>query len=1261
MKATLPAFVRMIFVVALALTASSALAQRTAYVFITEPSSPALESHVTPAVQGQVGMNAAIRFITPAVIPGHPALARPINGVQVRFAGYRPTRRDAVSGPEVVTAHYVVMGDLNLGSNDAVFGYGSTMLTIEVANNATIAQGALVSVAATNAISGAGGGAAGVVTLRPAVFTVPANTPPFGGEGGTRGTVTAGGTGIGGTGIGGQNWVPRFISVGGNDVPYDPLLLVSSLTGGSGTEGANDYISNLGQGGAGVSNPANRFVGGAGGVGGAKGMDGAPPLQSAGPGGTGAMGQAGGRGPDGVTGATGGAALDQGASILNFAALRAGSGGGAGATPGYGHDGGGGGGGGGGGAGGAPIGGHSVDGAFGGSGGTGGIGGLPGAAGGGGAGAGGIELVVRGRLTTAATFWATGASAPAGSAGSAGGIGGIFGPPGTPEGPLGGAGGFGNFGGGGGTGGAGGNGGGGSGGNIHLVAAEFNRGAGASFLAVGGPGAASGLTQIHAFGGANPSNTRFARYAASASPYRSYIPDGGTSFILGALDPSHTPNLVNLEQGGAPYGRRWNPTANVFDPTIANTFLTNHPVNRPVGSRGALVRQAAYSAWDTVDFIAFNNSLSAPRFSAINATDAATAGAALPNGPQPLRYFGLTLDPDSSPGAPGPVTIPTLGALQVWSSAVEAGKSFALTGSYTPYGQPRRFTSTLATEASPLYIEDRGLLGVEVLLGVPGNPSATLYSGTGDSVNSTVALPITARAGSPFVNVNYVLSNIGNADTRLTGTLTGAGVSGDPFLLEQATGNNNLTLGGGSIITTGKPRGTVISAAVNLVVASNFDHFGPYTISLSGDLVLVGPLFSAVAVRNVGTTPLGVTRSFSLGIANANSMSAVVANQTDLSVRGFTITGPDASAFSYVSMPGGNVIGSGVSRTSNLTFHPTRLGPNSATLNISTDANAPFGTAGTTYQVQLTGTGVVPEISAGLAEATSFWLRAEGNVQSFGGGAGSVGGQLFYAPGLVGQAFAFPGGYIRLPADAFPFPTAGTSTVPFSFETWFATTYGGIILGQQDVPMQISTGAAVPAVYVGLDGYLRVEMFWSGTASPQTSPSTVNDGFFHHVAAVYDGTTLTAYLDGVAYASIPFTQTAYASAYFYQLGTGRGAGRPATGGSVYEFEGLIDEPAIYRRALTAAEVQRIYEAGSKGKSTQPFFSAISKSGNALTLLMEGWPNLRFQLQHTESLAAPDWMSIGAITTTDSLGATGFSITLPAPAAATGFFRAIEVP
>ena len=733
----------------------------------------------------------------------------------------------------------------------------------------------------------------------------------------------------------------------------------------------------------------------------------------------------------------------------------------------------------------------------------------------------------------------------------------------------------------------------------------------------------------------------------------------GTSFILGALDPSHTPNVVNLEQGGAPYGRRWNPTTNVFDPTIANNFLTNHPVNRPVGSVGALVRQTAYSAWDTVDFIAFNNSLSAPRFSAINATDAATAGAAIPSGPQPLRYFGLALDPDSTFGATGPVTIPTLGALQVWSSAVEAGKSFALTGSYTPYAQPRRFTSTLATEASPLYIEDRGLLRVETFLIVAGNP--TIYSGTGDSVNSTVAMPpITVRVGSTTQLMDYELTNIGNADTRLTGTYTAPGVVAAPLFLDNPSGSNSLRRQV-SFNTAGMPRGAVSTAAFNLAVASNFDHLGPYTFTLTGDLLVVGPLVSVVAARHVGTTPLGVSRSFSLDIANTNTLPAVAAFQTSLTLRSFTVTGPDASSFSLVSLPGGNLISSGASRTVNMAFNPARLGPHSATLNIFTDANAPFGTAGTTYQVQLTGTGVVPEISAGLAEATSFWLRAEGNVQSFGGGAGSVGGQLFYAPGLVGQAFAFPGGYIRLPADAFPFPTTGTSTVPFSFETWFATTFGGVILGQQNVPVPSSTSAAVPAIYVGIDGRLRVEMFWNGTPSPQTSPGTVNDGFFHHVAAVYDGSTLTAYLDGVAYASIPFTQTAYASAYFYQLGTGRGAGRPSTASSYFDFEGLIDEPAIYRRALTAAEVQRIYEAGSKGKSTQPFFSAISKSGSDLSLQLRGWPALRFQLQHTESLAAPAWTDIGATSTTSALGSTGFTITLPAPAPAKQFFRAIEVP
>ena len=129
--------------------------------------------------------------------------------------------------------------------------------------------------------------------------------------------------------------------------------------------------------------------------------------------------------------------------------------------------------------------------------------------------------------------------------------------------------------------------------------------------------------------------------------------------------------------------------------------------------------------------------------------------------------------------------------------------------------------------------------------------------------------------------------------------------------------------------------------------------------------------------------------------------------------------------------------------------------------------------------------------------------------------------------------------FVALPVGAFP---AQPGNGPFSFETWFQTVggNGGVILGQQPTaPYATSPGASSPAVYVGTDGNLYVEMFYNGGINPIVGPVTVNDNQWHHVAVTYDGSLETAYLDGASIGSVtPYVQVPNGSPLSYQLGTG---------------------------------------------------------------------------------------------------------------------------
>jgi hypothetical protein len=191
-----------------------------------------------------------------------------------------------------------------------------------------------------------------------------------------------------------------------------------------------------------------------------------------------------------------------------------------------------------------------------------------------------------------------------------------------------------------------------------------------------------------------------------------------------------------------------------------------------------------------------------------------------------------------------------------------------------------------------------------------------------------------------------------------------------------------------------------------------------------------------------------------------------------------------------------------------------------------------------------------------------------------------------FSAAKVGTGFLISGSgddYISLPQNIFPVPFSGEGNTPFSFEVWFQTSSNGVILGQQsEAPFSSDVAGNVPALYVGTNGLLYAQMFWA--FAPQLiSPGAVNDGRFHHAVVTYDGTVEALYLDGVHISSTPFTQEGYASTYYYQLGTGYTAGWDATTGQWFPFAGVLDEPSIYNRALSASEVAALFNAGNAGK------------------------------------------------------------------------------
>jgi len=118
-----------------------------------------------------------------------------------------------------------------------------------------------------------------------------------------------------------------------------------------------------------------------------------------------------------------------------------------------------------------------------------------------------------------------------------------------------------------------------------------------------------------------------------------------------------------------------------------------------------------------------------------------------------------------------------------------------------------------------------------------------------------------------------------------------------------------------------------------------------------------------------------------------------------------------------------------------------------------------------------------------------------------------------------------------------------------------------------------------------------------------------------HVAGVYDGSALRVYLNGDLKVAGSYTNGLYPGTNDLGIGGLVGGGNPGDVGSA--LQGLLDEPAIYARALSASEIQAIYNAGPAGKinpnCVQPLTNAVGwwpGDGNACDIAHTNMGTLR---------------------------------------------------
>jgi hypothetical protein len=194
------------------------------------------------------------------------------------------------------------------------------------------------------------------------------------------------------------------------------------------------------------------------------------------------------------------------------------------------------------------------------------------------------------------------------------------------------------------------------------------------------------------------------------------------------------------------------------------------------------------------------------------------------------------------------------------------------------------------------------------------------------------------------------------------------------------------------------------------------------------------------------------------------------------------------------------------------------------------------------------------------------------------------------APGIPGNG-APDETAVSLPGSTTGTLATQTAVVPprvFSSEVWFktTTTSGGKLIGFEDV----STGSAPSSndknLYMTDDGRLEFGTFDTSLSSFHTitSPSSYNDGAWHHVVAVLSEAGQRLYVDGKLVGS-DSSSTSQSFTGYWRIGGGN-LGTWPDAPSSFNFQGALDEVAIYHSALSRPTVLRHYAIG-RGDTEPP--------------------------------------------------------------------------